>query len=639
MAFVFEMEYAAPHGYIAEFVEALAKKERVTISLLHNGRTLTLMADEADPGLASYLEKLAATLPASVFMGTSAHKIVEGSLPALAQGSRRKLPHAVAPCTVCMKEMFDPSSRRYYYPFTSCNCCGAQYPFFETYPFVRENTLMRFFQPCEACKEESRSDPFKEAYPLIGCHECGIAVRLREGETEKFANSAAAFKALFETAAAAIGEGKRVRIKTLFGERLFYDAKAVETGNRKRMMVLDASKIDTLCSLIEEEVHALLSIERPLVLAALAEETLFDLYGRFAELKYPDEGFSILLAKELLRLGYSHIAYEEKSAAEAELTIDFDLPLGYQRETRIFINKSVRFFVEGERALFPLCLERRSDRLAIGHGMAAVPQENDVCIDRIDRFESAEVSAVYILEDEVSPVDHTLQVRYSQQIGSFLSVLMEKGLEREKAVGVYFREEPLFIYHNGKRPIIAVPPVDFDPETLRDGVETLREGSRRLVENFTQRFPENSQSAFNGSQDIFEAAAHIMGLPNPGFESLGAESLKFGGKGGVKIDTSLQTNRFDPCAFIASLMSYTIAGAERPLLAYSIFESFGDYVTQTLLELKKRADAEHIVLCGEAFGNPSLFSRVRKNLGKERFLMNEVLPIDRQNALFGALGL
>jgi len=82
-----------------------------------------------------------------------------------------------------------------------------------------------------------------------------------------------------------------------------------------------------------------------------------------------------------------------------------------------------------------------------------------------------------------------------------------------------------------------------------------------------------------------------------------------------------------------------MAEVESVLLAYSIFESFGDYVTEIATQLKVKAKAEHIVLCGRAFGNPSLFSRVQKKFGHQSFLMNRILPIDRENALLGALAL
>ncbi len=638
MAFLFEIEYGAPHGYISDFAEALAVSKGADVSIMQNGAAVTIIGDERDPNLARYLERVAEMLPASCFMGASSHRITEGGVPRLKKERKSRLPHSIAPCIKCTREMFDPSSRRYYYPFTGCNCCGAQYPFLEEYPFVRQNTLMSFFEPCEECKNESRTDPFRLDFPLISCHECGIPVRVTDKRGERYANDPESFKRLFEVAAAALCEGKKVRIKTLFGERTFYDAKIRDAVGENVMMVTDASKLDSLCLLTKEEKEALFCIERPLIRAAVADESLYGAYGRFTLLKYPDEGFCILLAKELLGLGCSHIAYEPGAAGGADMVIDFDLAIEPQRDSRLFVDKSARFFVEGERSLFPLRFDRRSDRIAVAHDMAAVPDREWVLIDRVDKFESAEASALFLLENEDIDMHHSRTVRFSQEVGSVLSVLLEHGVQNESAIGVYFDEEPTFIYHDGRKQITAVPPMEFDSAKLKSGIEALREGSKRLVKNFTDRFPEISETLFE-SADIFEAAAMIAGLPEPGFESLCEESLKFGGKGGLKIDMRLKNSRFDPYAFLASLMSYRLGGANSELLAYSIFESFGDYISETLAELKSRSKAKHTVLCGKAFGNRPLFGRVRKNLERDGFLMNRALPIERENALFGALAL
>ncbi len=641
MAFIFEMEYAASHGYIRNFMESLAQEEGISVSLLQKGGVLTLVADENDSKLAPFLDKLGSSLPASIFMGSSSHRIVDRAFQKIETKKTSLLPHSIGLCTRCMTEIFDPSSRRYYYPFTSCNCCGAHYPFFERYPFERDNSHMRFFTPCKECEKETASNPFRREFPLVSCHSCGVPVRMESGGKRRYANDSGSFKTMFEVMAKAIGSGKSVRIKTLFGHRLFYDASKVDRPSQKVMLMLDASKLQHRCAVIKDEVHALLSIERPMIHAAIGDESLFEIYGRTTLLKYPDEGFTILLAKELTSLGFDHIAYEmcdEETAAD--IVVDFDLAVEPQRESRLFINKSVRFFVEGERGIFPLRLDRESDRIVVAHGMAAIPDNDGVTVDRMEKFESAEASALYILEGEDFASEHSNSIRFSQETASVLSVLVEHGKERESAVGVYFGKEPAFIYHNGKTPIVAVPPMDFSGTDLKSAITDLREGSDRLVKNFEERFPHLAERLFGEEiEDIFEAAAIIMDLPGDGFDSVGMEAMKFSGKGGLQIDTKVVKNRFDPYAFIASLMSYRLAGVDNVLLSFSIFESFGDYISDIAVELKSRAKAEHIVLCGKAFANPSLFSRIQKNIGNHSLLMNRVLPIDRENALVGALGI
>ncbi|WP_456451853.1 Kae1-like domain-containing protein [Hydrogenimonas sp.] len=640
MAFVFEMIYKAPHTYIRRFVEALAEEEGVDLSVVQSGEALTLMGDESDPKLAPFLRKLGELLPASLYMEGSGHRTVPGPVPRLQEEAVEPLPVSIGLCPRCMKEIFDPASRRYYYPFAMCGCCGFQYPFFEHYPYGRENTLMRFFAPCEACVEELAANPFRRDFPLVSCHECGIPVRMSEGRRERYANDPGSFKTLFEAAAGAVAKGKRVKVKTLAGWRLFFDAAQVE-AEKKAMLLLDAAGATHYCALIEPERHALLSVERPLLYAAVADEGLRTLYGPTTPLKYPDEGFTLLLAKELRALGYGHVAFapcDEETAAD--LVVDYDLALAFQPEMRLFVNKSVRFVAEGERGVFPQRRRGRGERVVVAHGMAAVPEGDGVLIDEMERFESAEATQLWLMEGEEVPLAHSDTRRFDQARASAMSVLVEHGLTRESAVACYFGDEPTFVYHNGKEPIVAVPPMVFDADALQERLRTLREGSDRLVANFAAKFPATAERLFGGGVgDIFDAAACIMALPESGLEAVGLEALKFHGKGGLQVDTKVRDNRFDPYAFVASLMSYRLAGVETPLLAFSIFESFGDYVSEIMTQLKTKAKADHLVLCGRAFGNPSLFSRVQQKLGAGTFLMNRAVPIDRENALLGALAL
>ncbi|NPA29883.1 MAG: hypothetical protein GXO33_06860 [Epsilonproteobacteria bacterium] len=639
MAFVFTLEFEAPYRYIRDFIDALAKERGVAVSVVQSEGAVTVTADDNTPGLAEFFEALAQVLPASLYMRGSSHKSVEGPAPALRQEKSERLPRTLGLCPRCMKEMFDPASRRYYYPFTHCNCCGAQHPFAERYPFTRQNSVMRFLVPCEECLQESVRNPFREDAPLISCHDCGVPVRLEAGGKSKIANDAGSFKKLFETVAGAIADGKRVLVKSLMGWRLFYDG-ARHGAKGAVLLLTDAVSLPETLAVIGEETRALMSLERPLLWAAVADERTQNAFGRVSAVKYPDEGFTILLAKELKARGMAYVAYEEvEEDCEADMRVSFDLPLRFQKECRLFINKSVRFFVEGERVVFPLRLPGRYDRVAVVGDLAAVPDEKGVLIDAMERFEEAEARALYVPENETPPLEHSVTVAFDTASASVLSVLAEHGLKGQSAVGVYFDEEPAFVYYNGTKPIVAVPPTPFDGQALKERIAGLREGSDRLVENFQTRYPAIAERLFGGEVgNIFEAAAVIMELAG-GFEAVGVEAMAFGGKGGVQVDTRLKDNRFDPYAFVASLLSYKLAGMERTLMAYSVFESFGDYVTDVATTLKAKAKAEHLVLCGRAFGHPSLFSRVQKKMGHQPFLMNRLLPVGRENTLLGALAL
>ena len=109
------------------------------------------------------------------------------------------------------------------------------------------------------------------------------------------------------------------------------------------------------------------------------------------------------------------------------------------------------------------------------------------------------------------------------------------------------------------------------------------------------------------------------------------------GKGGIQIDTHVQDNRFDNYAFLASVMSYKIAGVEAELMCYSIFESFGDYVSEIVSQLTEKTKAEAISFTGETFANQALFARIERHMGRKKLLFPKNLPIGKECTVYGGL--
>ena len=60
----------------------------------------------------------------------------------------------LATCADCRAELFDPSNRRFQYPFTNCTNCGPRYTIVVDIPYDRPHTTMRDFVLCPACREE-----------------------------------------------------------------------------------------------------------------------------------------------------------------------------------------------------------------------------------------------------------------------------------------------------------------------------------------------------------------------------------------------------------------------------------------------------------------------------------------------------
>src|SRR5262249_33410987 len=51
----------------------------------------------------------------------------------------------IATCVDCMRDIFDPTNRRFHYSFTNCTNCGAPFTILEKLPYDRANTTRRRF--------------------------------------------------------------------------------------------------------------------------------------------------------------------------------------------------------------------------------------------------------------------------------------------------------------------------------------------------------------------------------------------------------------------------------------------------------------------------------------------------------------
>ncbi|MDX3970678.1 MAG: carbamoyltransferase HypF [Bradyrhizobium sp.] len=123
-----------------------------------------------------------------------------------------------ATCEECLRELFDPASRFYRYPFVNCTHCGPRYTIAERLPYDRSTTAMKRFAMCEACAGDY-ADPDSRRFhaEAIACPRCGP--RLSHA---------------IEDIAAAIAAGSIVAVKGLGGYQLVCDARDEAAVQRLR---------------------------------------------------------------------------------------------------------------------------------------------------------------------------------------------------------------------------------------------------------------------------------------------------------------------------------------------------------------------------------------------------------------------
>jgi hydrogenase maturation protein HypF len=179
----------------------------------------------------------------------------------------------VAVCTDCLGELFDPSDRRWRYPFINCTNCGPRFTITLRLPYDRSHTTMAGFELCPACRSEY-GDPADRRFHAqpVACPDCGPRLWFEGGGwTAEGTDDALA------ATQAALAAGAVVAIKGLGGYHLACDARssqAVATLRRRKerpdkplaVMVRDLSVARRLAHIGPAEAALLTGSVRPIVL-------------------------------------------------------------------------------------------------------------------------------------------------------------------------------------------------------------------------------------------------------------------------------------------------------------------------------------------------------------------------------------
>jgi hydrogenase maturation protein HypF len=266
------------------FVFRLARERQLAGFVRNDTQGVMLEAEGAPDAVTAFLHDLVATAPPLARVErTDVRELAPGGADGgffIANSDAAGTPDALvsadaATCADCLRELRDPTDRRFRYPFINCTNCGPRFTIMRGVPYDRPLTTMAGFTMCPECRAEY-DDPADRRFHAQpnACPVCGPRARVvTAGGVVGGARADAV-----AVAARLLRAGAVVAVKGLGGYHLACradDTRAVATLRARKhredkpfaLMVADVESARSLVALGPQEEELLRSPARPIVLA------------------------------------------------------------------------------------------------------------------------------------------------------------------------------------------------------------------------------------------------------------------------------------------------------------------------------------------------------------------------------------
>lgn len=271
------------------FVYRIATERDLNGTVLNDSQGVLIEVEGKDEAVESFLAALRDELPplASISRMEVEEQQTSGgvgfTIIESRSGSHRSA--QIAPdthvCPECLKELFDPSDRRYRYPFINCTNCGPRYSIVTDIPYDRPLTTMVDFPMCSACQTEY-DDPLSRRFHAQpnACAACGPQLSFCDEQGLQIP-----CEDPVEETVRRLKDGQIVAIKGLGGYHLAVDATNTQAVERMRqrklrdekpfaLMAFSIERIKQFAHLTELDERMLVGVERPIVLLEQRQESL-----------------------------------------------------------------------------------------------------------------------------------------------------------------------------------------------------------------------------------------------------------------------------------------------------------------------------------------------------------------------------
>lgn len=453
---------------------------------------------------------------------------------------------------------------------------------------------------CPKCLGEVMDESNEDYYNVF--HECEVCGYSVEGEKKSY-------KENFVNLAKSISDGLVVEVNTFYGKYFVGMLGKKCNGVDFDIISYALSTVAHYTNATNSEIVAMGAIEKPLI--KLKTNIKFkmdfeDITNELIRFKLPDDLVLHLLLSELNKLGINLIFITKE---KLPFDVKFDL-VEYKKESE------------------PIEVVVSDNHIAIVKGEKGLPYNN--------------------LENKTL-IPH---------IGAFFSVIKEHSLLDKTVVGVNISKE----YHNDilvyskKFGTIEYLSFAFNFSSIKDVLDSIvstNETGKKLVENFKNKFPQHFEtiSAIVFDEKDFNVyklwgiVSIILGYSKEKNLAASAKILEenassFLGTKGPRIDYKLKSieNKvyLDPLMTIRTAMSFKLAQVDQLTLSFGVIESFVEFVSSQLDEIKEEMKSDAVVVTGSLLENRHLFSKLSKEVSvNHKLYFNKELPVDGKNILYG----
>lgn len=243
-------------------------------------------------------------------------------------------------------------------------------------------------------------------------------------------------------------------------------------------------------------------------------------------------------------------------------------------------------------------------------------------------------------------------------MGAFYSIIKEHRLTNENIAGIYLSKkyQNTILVHGEKYGTIEYLSLEFTLKSIKDIFHQIRvtnNTGNSLINNYLKNFPDHYNriiniSFDNSSVNIYKLWGILSIILNftPSNDILEASkileenSISFLGSKGPRIDYKLikieGKTVLDPLMILRSAMSFKLAGVDNLTLSYGIVESFAEFISSELDNIKESMNISAVAISGSLLENKKFFAKLSKDCSiNHNIYFNNQLLVDENNIFYG----